>query len=424
MPYSRRVRRQGRRVSEEKRQPECNIGLTGHVDHGKTTLVAALSGVWAAHHSEELKRGITIKLGYADTVFRKCPKCAPPEAYTTKKTCSMHGVETEFLRKVSFVDAPGHESLMATMLSGAALMDGAILVISAAEECPQPQTREHLVALEIIGVKNIVVVQNKIDAVDRQKATENYKQILAFTKETIAEGAPIIPVSSLHGSNIDYLIQMLEERIKSPIRDPTKPARMYVARSFDVNKPGTTPEKLRGGVLGGSLIQGKFKVGDEVEIRPGIKIEQGGKVSYEPILTYISSLMSGSMVVDEIGPGGLVGVGSTLDPAVTKADNLVGSVVGKPSTLPPTRTELHLKVSLLDRVVGTKEMQKVEHIKARESLMLVVGSAVTVGAVTAAYKDDAQLALKRPVCVESGLRVAISRMLAGRWRLIGYGFVR
>jgi len=197
-----------------------------------------------------------------------------------------------------------------------------------------------------------------------------------------------------------------------------------VARSFDVNKPGTTPEKLRGGVLGGSLIQGKFKVGDEVEIRPGIKIEQGGKVSYEPILTYISSLMSGSMVVDEIGPGGLVGVGSTLDPAVTKADNLVGSVVGKPSTLPPTRTELHLKVSLLDRVVGTKEMQKVEHIKARESLMLVVGSAVTVGAVTAAYKDDAQLALKRPVCVESGLRVAISRMLAGRWRLIGYGFVR
>ncbi|MEM4216716.1 MAG: translation initiation factor IF-2 subunit gamma [Candidatus Methanomethylicaceae archaeon] len=410
-------------MSEEK-QPECNIGLTGHVDHGKTTLVAALSGVWAAHHSEELKRGITIKLGYADTTFRKCPQCPPPGCYTTKKICPVHNIETLFLRKVSFVDAPGHESLMATMLSGAALMDGAILVISAAEECPQPQTREHLVALEIIGVKDIVIVQNKIDAVDKQRALENYKQILAFTKGTIAEGAPIIPVSSLHGANIDYLIQTLEEKIKTPVRDPSKPARMYVARSFDVNKPGTLPKELRGGVLGGSLIQGRLKVGDELEIRPGLKVEQGGRTFYEPIFTYISSLMSGNTMMDEVGPGGLIGVGTYLDPSITKADNLVGSVAGKPGTLPPTRQELQLKVSLLDRVVGTKEMQKVEHLKARENLMLVVGSAVTVGVVNAAYKDDAQLLLKRPVCIETGMRVALSRMLAGRWRLIGYGYVQ
>ena len=411
-------------MSEEKRQPECNIGLTGHVDHGKTTLVAALSGVWAAHHSEELKRGITIKLGYADTSFRKCPQEEPPECYMTAETCPRHGVKTDFLRKVSFVDAPGHESLMATMLSGAALMDGAILVISAAEDCPQPQTREHLVALEIIGVKGIVIVQSKIDAVDKQRALESYKQIKAFIKGTIAEDAPIVPVSSLHGSNIDILIQTLQEKIKTPVRDPSAPARMYVARSFDVNKPGTPPEGVRGGVLGGSLIQGMLAIGDEIEIRPGAKQEQGGKVTYEPIFTYVSSLMSGTTPADEVKPGGLVGVGTCLDPSLTKADNLVGSIVGKPKTLPPTKTDLKLKVTLLDRVVGTKEMQKVEHIKARENLMLVVGSSVTVGAVSAAYRDDAQLVLKRPVCVEQGARVAISRMLAGRWRLIGYGFVQ
>lgn len=408
----------------EARQPECNIGLTGHVDHGKTTVVSALSGVWAAHHSEELKRGITIKLGYADTVFRKCPLCQGPEAYTVAEICPVHNVKTEFLRKVSFVDAPGHESLMATMLSGSALMDGAMLIISAAEECPQPQTREHLVALEIIGVKNIVVVQNKIDAVDRERVIENYNQILRFLKGTIAEGAPIVPISALHGANIDYLIKVLEEKIPTPKRDPTKPPRMYVARSFDINKPGTPPEMLRGGVLGGSLIQGKFRVGDEIEIRPGIKVEQSGKVTYEPIFTRIASLMSGSTPVEEVRPGGLVGIGTYLDPSLTKADNMVGSVVGKPGTLPPTRTELRLKVNLLDRVVGTKEMQKVEHLKARENLMLVVGSSVTVGLVNAAYKDDAQLTLKRPVCVEEGARVAISRMLANRWRLIGYGFVQ
>ncbi|MDD1776357.1 MAG: translation initiation factor IF-2 subunit gamma [Candidatus Methanomethylicus sp.] len=411
-------------MSEEKRQPECNIGLTGHVDHGKTTVVAALSGVWAAHHSEELKRGITIKLGYADTIFRKCPEDAEPECYMTVKTCPRHNIETQFLRKVSFVDAPGHESLMATMLSGSALMDGAMLIISAAEECPQPQTREHLVALEIIGVKNIIIVQNKIDAVDRDKVIANYNQIKEFIKGTIAEGAPIIPLSALHGSNVDYLIQVLQEKIPTPNRDSSKPARMFVARSFDINKPGATPDQFKGGVLGGSLVQGRLKVGDDVEIRPGIKIEQGGKITYEPIITSISSLMSGSNSVNEIGPGGLVGLGSCLDPALTKADNLVGSVVGKPGTLPSTRTELRLKVTLLDRVVGTKEMQKVEHLKARENLMLVVGSSVTVGAVTAAYSNEAQLLLKRPVCVEDGARVAISRMLANRWRLIGYGFVQ
>ncbi len=411
-------------MSKENRQPECNIGLTGHVDHGKTTVVSALSGVWAAHHSEELKRGITIKLGYADTVFRKCPMCPGPEGYTVSEVCPVHNVRTEVLRKVSFVDAPGHESLMATMLSGSALMDGAMLIISAAEDCPQPQTREHLVALEIIGVKNIVIVQNKIDAVDREKVLKNYDQILQFVKGTIAEGAPIVPISALHGANIDYLIKVLEEEIPTPKRDPLKPARMYVARSFDINKPGTPPSSLHGGVLGGSLIQGKFRVGDEIEIRPGIKVEQSGKVNYEPLFTRISSLMSGSSTVEEVGPGGLVGLGTYLDPALTKADNLVGSVVGKPGTLPPTRNELRLKVNLLDRVVGTKEMQKVEHLKARENLMLVVGSSVTVGLVSAAYKDDAQLALKRPVCVEEGARVAISRMLANRWRLIGYGFVQ
>ncbi|MDI9644302.1 MAG: translation initiation factor IF-2 subunit gamma [Candidatus Verstraetearchaeota archaeon] len=411
-------------MSKESRQPECNIGLTGHVDHGKTTVVSALSGVWAAHHSEELKRGITIKLGYADTVFRRCPQCQGPEAYTVAETCPLHKVKTEVLRKVSFVDAPGHESLMATMLSGSALMDGAMLIISAAEECPQPQTREHLVALEIIGVKNIVIVQNKIDAVDREKVLENYGQILKFIEGTVAEGAPIVPISALHGANVDYLIKVLEEKIPTPKRDPSKPPRMYVARSFDINKPGTPPDALRGGVLGGSLIQGKLRIGDEIEIRPGIKVEQSGKVSYEPLFTRISSLMAGSAAADEVGPGGLVGIGTTLDPALSKADNLVGSVVGKPDTLPPTRTELKLKVNLLDRVVGTKEMQKVEHLKARENLMLVVGSSVTVGLVTAAYKDDAQLTLKRPVCVEEGARVAISRMLANRWRLIGYGFVQ
>ncbi|HDH28209.1 MAG TPA: translation initiation factor IF-2 subunit gamma, partial [Euryarchaeota archaeon] len=124
--------------------------MVGHVDHGKTTLTQALSGVWTDVHSEELKRGISIRLGYADATFRKCPKCDEPTCYTTEKKCPVDGSKTEVLRTVSFVDSPGHETLMATMLSGGALMDGAVLVIAANESCPQPQTKEHLMALDVI----------------------------------------------------------------------------------------------------------------------------------------------------------------------------------------------------------------------------------------------------------------------------------
>ena len=92
-------------------QSDVNIGLVGHVDHGKTTLTKALSGIWTDTHSEETKRGISIRLGYADIEFRKCPECDEPECYTTSEKCEHCGSETELIRKVSFVDAPGHETL-------------------------------------------------------------------------------------------------------------------------------------------------------------------------------------------------------------------------------------------------------------------------------------------------------------------------
>ncbi len=240
------------------KQPEVNIGTIGHVDHGKTTLVQALTGVWASRHSEELKRGITIKLGYADMPIYKCPKCEPPKNYTIKPYCENCNSEAEFVRAISFVDAPGHEALMATMLSGAAIMDGAILVIAADEPCPQPQTREHLAAAEISGIKNLIIVQNKIDIVDEKRALESYKEIKNFVKGTVAEKAPIIPISAQRGINIDVLLNAIETVIPTPKRDETKPPLMYIVRSFDVNKPGTTIDELEGGIVGGTIAQGKF----------------------------------------------------------------------------------------------------------------------------------------------------------------------
>ena len=405
------------------RQPEINIGTIGHVDHGKTTLVQALTGVWASRHSEELKRGITIKLGYADMPVYKCPKCEPPKNYSKEPVCPNCGSETTFLRAVSFVDAPGHEALMATMLSGAAIMDGAILVIAADEPCPQPQTREHLAAAEIIGIKNIVIVQNKIDIVGEERARKSYEEIKNFVNGTIAENAPIIPVSAQRSLNIDALIQAMEEFIPTPQRDESKPPLMYIVRSFDTNKPGTPIEKLEGGVLGGTIFQGKFAVKDEIEIRPGISLEEEGKSVYKPLFSEIVSLQAGGRNVKEAHCGGLVGVGTLLDPSISKADGLTGNIVGKKEMLPPVLNELNLETHILERVVGTKELAKVENISKDETLLLHVGASISVGKVVSIKNDMATLKLTRPVCALAGSRVAISRKIAGRWRLIGYGMV-
>jgi len=407
-------------VTAEHRQPEVNIGLVGHVDHGKTTLVQAMSGRWTDQHSEELKRGISIRLGYADATLRRCPDGDGPEAYTVAETCPEHDVETEVLRTVSFVDAPGHETLMATMLSGAAIMDGALLVIGADEPVPQPQTEEHLMALDIIGIENIVVIQNKIDLVDRNAATENYEQINEFVEGTVAEGAPIVPTSAGQEVNLDYLIDAIEEHIPTPERNPSADPLLYAARSFDINRPGTTWEDLAGGVVGGSLAQGTLEVDDKIELRPGREVESEGRSSYQPIETTVRSLQSGGDAADAASPGGLLGVGTGLDPSLTKGDGLAGQLAGPPETLPPPWEAFTMDVDLLDRVVGD-ETGDVEKISTGEPLMLTVGTATTVGSVTSARTGEAEVQLKRPVCAPVNAKIAINRRVGTRWRLIGVG---
>lgn len=406
---------------KQSEQPEINIGLVGHVDHGKTTLTEKMSGKWTDTHSEELKRGITIRLGYADSVFRKCEKC---DAYTVNKKCEKCGSKAVPVRKVSFVDAPGHESLMATMLAGATIMDGALLLVAANEDCPQPQTREHLMALEIIGVDKVIVVQNKIDLVSEDKAVRNYNQIKDFLKGTKYESSPIIPVSARHGVNIDLLIEAIEKFIPTPKRDVSKDPIMFVARSFDINKPGSEVENMVGGVLGGSLKQGRLKVKDEVEIRPGRAVEENNQKVWKPIKSSIISIMTGNKKVDSVGPGGSIALMTQLDPSVVKSDTLTGSVVGLPGKLPPVWNSLNLETHLLERMVGAKDDLLVEDIKMNEVLMLNVNSAATVGIVNKLGKNEFSCTLKIPVCAEEGSRVTISRRLGNRWRLIGYGKIK
>ena len=299
-------------------------------------------------------------------------------------------------------------------------MDGAVLVVSANEPVPQAQTEEHLMALDIIGIENIVIAQNKVDLVSAEQARKNYEEIQAFVDGTVAEDAPVVPVSAGQEVNLDVLINAIETEIPTPDRDPDADPRMHVARSFDINKPGTTAENLSGGVLGGSLVQGELEVGDEIEIRPGREVEEGGQTEYVPIQTTIRSLQAGGETADSVTPGGLLGVGTALDPSLTKGDALAGRIAGPPGSLPPTWQSFTMDVDLLKRVVGD-EGGEIDEISTGEPLMMTVGTATTVGAVTSAREGECEVSLKRPVSAEPGAKIAINRRIGARWRLIGLG---
>lgn len=389
--------------------PTINVGIVGHIDHGKTTLLYKLSGKWADTHSEELKRGITIKLGYADSIIRD-----ESGVLTTRKESDGKPV-----RYITFVDAPGHEMLMATMLSGAAIMDAAILVVSASEGI-KPQTKEHLVALQAKKIKNIIIVQNKIDLVSKEKAVESYKQIKEFVKGTIAENSPIIPVSAQQEINLDKILNALCE-IQVPERNVNDKPVFLIARSFDINKPGTLIENLHGGVLGGALRQGKIKVGDLIEIKPGYSYKKANQFYYQTVKTKVVSIKKGNVSVNEAEPGGSLALETELDTTLTRADALSGCVASTSGNLPDITSNIRIKYELFKEIIGSETHEKVDPLKVTELIMLSVSTTITVGQVTKINKDSVEMSLKIPIIPIRGDSIGLARNLKGHWRLIGFG---
>jgi translation initiation factor 2 subunit 3 len=389
--------------------PEINIGVVGHIDHGKTTLLYRLTGKFTDTHSEELKRGITIKLGYADLIIYK-----KENEYSTQKK---PGFSPN--RYVSFIDAPGHEMLMATMLSGAAIIDAAILVI-AANEGIKPQTKEHFIALQAKKIKNIIVVQNKIDLVSKEEALKNYSEIKKFLRGTIAENAPIIPISAQQGINIDNLLDEIC-KIEIPKRDENSEPLFLVARSFDINKPGTEIQNMKGGVLGGILKKGKLKVGDEIEIKPGLNIKKANQIIYSTIYTKILSLHKGNEDLNEVKPGASISIETGLDPNLTKADLLSGCILSKKGILPEITYKTKIKYELFSEVLGTEEAKKVEPVKPREMLMLNINTTTSIGVVEKIKGNEIEFSLNIPVIALKGSNAGIARNINGHWRLVGFG---
>jgi translation initiation factor 2 subunit 3 len=396
-------------MKDEKNIPELNIGVIGHIDHGKTTLLKCLTGKFTDTHSDELKRGITIKLGYASTII-----------YKDKDEFNINKKGTP-LRYISFIDAPGHEMLMATMLSGASIIDAAILVI-AANEGIKPQTKEHFMALQTKGIKNIIIVQNKIDLVSKEQALKNYKEIREFFRGTIAENAPIIPVSAQQEINLDKILEEIC-KIEIPEREINTEPIFLIARSFDINRPGKSIENLNGGVLGGILKKGKLKVGDKIEIKPGLTIKKADSTEYKDINTEILSLYKGDQKVKEVEPGVSISIETGLDPFLTKTDSLTGRIVGLKGKLPEITKKIRVKINLFNEVLGVEEHKKVDNLRVKEMLMLSVNTTITVGTVEKISEEETELMLNIPLVTLKGDKLGIARNIGGHWRLIGWGEV-
>ncbi|KAK0425319.1 hypothetical protein QR680_009142 [Steinernema hermaphroditum] len=423
------------------RQATINIGTIGHVAHGKSTLVKAISGIHTVKFKNELERNITIKLGYANAKIYRCSneECPRPRCYKAAGSstpdripCDREGCGGQFtvVRHVSFVDCPGHDILMATMLNGAAVMDAAMLLIAGNEPCPQPQTSEHLAAVEIMQLQHLLILQNKIDLIKETQAKEQYDQIRSFVQGTVADGAPVIPISAQLKYNIEVVCEYLCKKVPVPIRDFTSPARLIVIRSFDVNKPGSEVETLKGGVAGGSILKGILRIGQEIEVRPGIVTKTAdGKVQCRPIFSKVVSLFAEQNHLQYAVPGGLIGVGTQIDPTLCRGDRLVGHILGAVGTLPDIFTEIEISYYLLRRLLGVrteggKKAAKVAKLGRGEVLMVNIGSLSTGCKILAVKGDAAKIALTDPICTEVNEKIALSRRIEKHWRLIGWGTIR
>ncbi|MGA7732384.1 MAG: selenocysteine-specific translation elongation factor [Chloroflexia bacterium] len=336
------------------------LGTAGHVDHGKSTLVKALTGIDPDRLQEEKAREMTIDLGFAWLTL--------PSG-----------------KEVSVVDVPGHERFIKNMLAGVGGLDAALLVI-AADEGPMPQTEEHLDILHLLGVDRGVIVLTKTDMVDEEWLALVQEEVSERVQRTTLAGAPIVPVSARTGQGLPALLAEIDRVLAdTPPRADRGLPRLPIDRAFTIAGFGT--------VVTGTLTGGTLHVGQEVEIVPG------------DLRSRIRGLQSHKHKVDSIGPGNRVAVNLVgLD-----VDSLRrGMVVALPGKLHPTkRVDIHLH--LLPDAPSPVEQN--------DPLDFFSGSAETPSQVTLLDTDRlepggtawAQLRLRDEVAVARGDRYIVRR---------------
>ncbi|WP_420096350.1 elongation factor Tu [Brevibacterium sediminis] len=378
------------KASFERTKPHVNIGTIGHVDHGKTTLTAAITKVLADQYPdlnearafdqvdnapEEKERGITINVSHVE--------------YQTEK------------RHYAHVDAPGHADYVKNMITGAAQMDGAILVV-AATDGPMPQTREHVLLARQVGVPYIVVALNKSDMVDDEELLELVEfevRDLLSSQEFDGDNAPVVPVSALKAlegdekwvKSVQELMEAVDENVPEPERDVDKPFLMPVEDVFTITGRGT--------VVTGRVERGVLLPNDEIEI-VGIK-EKSSKTTVTAIEMFRKTL-----------PDARAGENVGLLLRGTKREDVErGQVIVKPGSITP-HTKFEAQVYILSKDEGGRHNPFYSNYRPQFYFRTTdVTGVITLPEGTEMVmpgdNTDMSVELTQPIAMEDGLRFAI-----------------
>jgi len=388
------------------KQPVINIGLLGSVSHGKSTLVKLISGKSTQQHSKEKIRNITMKVGYANAKIW----------LSNGELMHTDGDNSELVHHFSFVDCPGHHELIDTMMAGATVMDGGIVVVAGnLPPASQPQLYQHLLTAKLLGLTNLVFVLNKLDLVNEEIAKERYHELKDFlVKKGFEDDYLIIPMALNLGLNKKYLLEAIMEKFPPNTKNEkyNQELNLTITRSFDLNKPGTIPDKLKGGVVGGSLIFGELKLNDEIEIRPGqVRFDKDKKEWIaKPFISKVISLFSEKTSLDSIIPGGLMAVGLEIDPFFTKNDGLKGQILGKKGEMSEIYSEIKIKSETLEKY---KIQNKIYHLQ--------IGANSVKGKVKTINKNIVEFILSKPSIINPNNKIFICDKIENVTTIIAVG---
>lgn len=392
-------------------QPIMNIGMIGHVSDGKSTITKALTGVTTQKHSHEKQKNITIRIGYANAKILKCTSCNVPECYysTTSDNyddkCPKCNSDAILMNHVSFVDCPGHNMLLATMLNGTSVMNYTILVESVSNHhIPAPQTLEHFNCIKNMDIPNVATILNKIDLINKEKCKDLCKILQDFLDKNNCV-SKVIPMSATHSINIDILCMILAH-LPKPIQK-TEILKMPIIRSFNINKPGTKIEDLQGGVIGGSIISGTIKKNEDVFMVPGMITNENNNYYYKPLICKVESINSEKNNLEEARSGGLIGIKLDIDPGLTCDDKLTGNVITNNIT------------GIVSNNFEAK-IKKCNHIDPKIQYVFNINSNNINGKITSKKNDIIKIQLEKYQYIDDNDIITISHNNNGSINLIGY----
>ena len=400
-------------------QPIINIGCLGSVSDGKSTMVNKLSGIVTQRHSSEKVRNITIKQGYAN--MKIWQEHIKSEYFTTDSNITTYetsvGDECKLVNHISLVDCPGHQELIKTMLASIKLMDGAVVIVGVDQPISKkPQLIQHLNAAKLGGLNKLIFCLNKIDLISKEVLYERKEELDKLLEEMEIKPTVIIPTCFNKKIGLKYLVKTIMEVFNPSIyeeRTLQNPV-FRISRTFDINKPGTDWNEIKGGVIGGTLFSGKLKVGDNIIIKPGIltKRKDGG-YDYQPIKTKILSLKTESVNLDEIIPGGLVAIGTELDPYYCKNDNLIGNCIGIDNVC----YQVDVKRGYADILTNDWVPMK------NEVLMLQIGTNISESKLSDITKDVLTFDFVKPVCIQEDQDIIVCKNMNKILKIVGKGSI-